>query len=188
MGMGTAGQGVPGRIGTAKGLSRSAEQWVFGQYVSRRNAAVLQISSLMMVIFSALMVIAVSALIAGRFGGGRTGAQSSMPAATIAALISAMGVLLASATIYLTYRPYWYIFQRAILNGDRSQTRDLSDFLMAIRMLPEVGLGSHLAAKLPLYFWTGVTLLGVIGLILILLRHFRGRPSAGGLQHHPRVP
>ena len=108
--------------------------------------------------------------------------------ATLVALTSATGLLLSSATIYLTYRPYWYIFQRAILNGDRSQTRDLSDFLMATRVLPGLEPWGHLTPNLPMYFWTGVTLLGVIGLVLILLRHLRGRPSAHGLQNHPRVP
>jgi hypothetical protein len=97
-------------------------------------------------------------------------------------------MLLSSATIYLTYRPYWYIFQHAILNGDRSQTRDLSDFLVAIRTLPAIGLGYNLTANLPMYFWTGVTLLGVIGLVLILLRHFLGHPRADRLQQNPRVP
>jgi hypothetical protein len=164
------------------------EQWVFGEYVARRNAAVLQISSLMMVIFSGLMAVAASVLMAGSLGGSRPAAPRSRPVATIIALASAMGLLLSSATIYLTYRPYWYIFQRAVVNGDRSQTRDLSDFLMAIRALPGVKPGSYLPANLPMYFWTGVTLLGVIGLVLILLRHFLGRPSADGLQHHPRVP
>jgi ABC-type bacteriocin/lantibiotic exporter with double-glycine peptidase domain len=38
------------------------------------------------------------------------------------------------------------------------------------------------------YVWAGVTLLGVIGLVLILLRHFLGRPRANRLQHHPRLP
>ncbi len=164
------------------------EQRVFGQYVSRRNAAVLQISSLMMVIFSGLMVVAALMLIVGGRQGGQPGALRSRPVATLAALTSAMGLLLSSATIYLTYRPYWYIFERAILNGDRSQTRDLSDFLMATRVLPGIGPGSYLTPNLPMYFWTGVTLLGVIGLVLILLRHLRGRPSSGGLQNHPRVP
>ena len=165
------------------------QPWVFGEYVATRNAAVLQISSLMMVVFSGLMLAAASVLVAGRLGGGRPGAPRTSPGATIAALTSALGMLLSSATIYLTYRPYWYIFQHAILNGDRSQTRDLSDFLMAIRVLPAlVGLGYNLTANLPMYFWTGVTLLGVIGLVLILLRHFLGHPRANRLQHNPRVP
>jgi hypothetical protein len=142
----------------------------------------------MMLIFSGLMVVAAAMLIAGSRRSGQPGAPRSSPVATIVALTSGMGLLLSSATIYLTYRPYWYIFQRAILNGDRSQARDLRDFLMAIRALPGVAPGSHLPLNLPMYFWTGVTLLGVIGLFLILLRHFLGRPSAHALKHHPRVP
>ena len=165
-----------------------AEPRVFGEYVATRNAAVLQISSLMMVIFSGFMLAAASVLVAGSFRSGRHDAPRTSPAATIAALASAMGLLLSTATIYLTYRPYWYIFQHAILNGDRSQARDLGDFLMAIRMLPAIGLGSNLTSNFPMYFWTGVTLLGLVGLVLILVRHFPGHPRANRLQQNPRVP
>ena len=164
------------------------EQWVFGEYVAWRNAAVLQISSLMMVIFSGLMVVAATMLIAGSRRGGRPAAPRSRTVATVVALASAMGLLLSSATIYLTYRPYWYIFQRAILNGDRSQARDLREFLLAIRVLPFIELDYNLTWNLPMYFWTGVTLLGLIGLALIFLRHFLGRPRANRLQQNPRVP
>jgi len=163
-------------------------QWVFGRYVSRRNAAVLQISGLMMLIFSGLVVVAGSVVIAGSHRGAGLAAQRVKPVATIVALTSAVGLLLSSATIYLTYRPYWYIFQRAVLNGDRSQTRDFRDFLMATHMLPGVAPRSYLLANFRFYFWAGVTLLGVAGLVLILLRHFLGRPSADGLRHSPRVP
>jgi hypothetical protein len=181
---------LAGRFGesTAQRRSRLGEQWVFGQYVARRNAAVLQISSLMMVLFSGLMVVAAAMLIAGSRRGRRPGVPRSRPLATVVALTSAMGLLLSSATIYLTYRPYWYIFQRAILNGDRSQARDLRHFLAAIRGVPGLKPGSYLPRNLPVYFWAGVTLLGVIGLVLILVRHFLGRPRANRLQHHPRVP
>lgn len=140
----------------------------------------------MMLVFCLLMVAAAWALIAGSRGGGPHGARRTSPVATTLALTSAMGLLLSSATIYLTYRPYWYIFQRAILNGDRSQARDLREFLLAVRTLPGLKPDSYL--NLPMYFWTGVAAVGVIGLVFILLRHLRGRPSAHGLQNHPRVP
>jgi len=183
---GTTGQGVSGR--NAGGGSSLGAPWVFGEYVATRNAAVLQISSLMMVVFSGLMLVAASVLVAGSLGGGRPRIPRTSPAATIVALTSALGMLLSSATIYLTYRPYWYIFQHSILNGDRSQARDLSDFLTAIRVPLALGLGSNLTVNLPMYFWTGVTLLGVIGLFLIFLRRFAGRPRASKLQQNPRVP
>jgi len=179
---------VSGQVGAAEGGAGLGGQWAFGQYVIRRNAAVLQISSLMMIVFSGLMVVAAALLIARSRRGGQHGAPRTSPVATIVALASAVGLLLSYATIYLTYRPYWYIFQRAILYGDRSQVRDLRDFLIAIRALPGIGWGSSLSANFPMYFWTGVTLLSVTGLLLIVLRHFLGQPRANKLQHNPRVP
>jgi hypothetical protein len=142
----------------------------------------------MMVFFCGLMVVAAAMLITRSRKGGQPAAPRTSPVATIVALTSAMGLLLSSATIYLTYRPYWYIFQRTILNGDRSQAPDLRHFLAAIRGLPGLKPGSYLPRNLPVYFWAGVTLLGVVGLVLILLRHFLGRPRANRLQHNPRQP
>ena len=158
--------------------SRLGGQWVFGRYVSRRNAAVLQISGLMMLIFSGLVVVAGSVVIVGSRRGARPAAQRAKPVATVVTLAGAVGLLLSSATIYLTYRPYWYIFQRAILNGDPSQTRDFRDFLMATHALPGVAPHSYLLVNFQFYFWAGVILLGVAGLVLILLRHLLGRPRA----------
>ena len=185
---GATGQGVSGRSAAAGGLAKPGERWVFGEYVLLRNAAVLQVSSLIMMILCALLVVAASVLIAGIRKGGSAGTPRNHPWATVLALVSAVGLLLSCATIYLTYRPYWYIFQRAILEGDRSQVHDLSEFLMAIRILPYVTPGSSLAWNLRPCFWAGVTLLAVAGLVLILLRHFPSRPEANRLQNHPRVP
>jgi hypothetical protein len=160
----------------------------FGVYISRRNAAVVEISGLMILIFSGLVVVATSILIAGSRRGARPAARSAKPVATMVVLTSAVGLLFSSVTLYLTYRPYWYIFQNAILSGDRVQSRDLRDFLNATQMLPGVSprvyvvlLDALLYSRSPsflFYVWTGVTLLGVSGLALILLRHLLGRPRA----------
>lgn len=157
----------------------------FGLEVARRNAAVVEISGLMIFLFAGLVVVAASILIVGSRRGARSTAQRAKPVATMVVLASAVGLLFSSVTLYLTYRPYWYIFQRAILDGNRSQARDLRDFLMATQVPPGVSpcgylwLNSLLYSGSPtflFYFWTGVTLLGLIGLVLILLRHFLGRP------------
>jgi hypothetical protein len=171
-----------------KGERTLRKEWFFGSDISRRNAAVLQISSLMMLIFSGLMVVTASVLIAGGRRGKGPVMQRVRPGLALVALTSAVGLLVSSATLYLTYRPYWYIFQRAILSGDRSHTRDLRDFLMATQVLPALAPGSGRYLKLPVYFWTGVTLLGVIGLALILLRHFLARQRPHDIQHIPRLP
>jgi len=156
--------------------SQFLEEWVFGQEISKRNAAVLQISSLMMFIFSGLILVAISVLIVGRRRTPQASLPRPKPLATAAALAGAVGFLVSSAAIYLTYRPYWYIFQREILNGDRSRTRDLRNFLLATHGLPGVESHAILSWNFPVYFWTGVTLLSVICLVLILLRHILVRP------------
>jgi hypothetical protein len=172
-------------------------QSAFGLYVSRRNAAVVETSGLMILVFSGLVVVAASILIVGSRRGARPAAQRAKPLATMVVLTSAAGLLFSSVTLYLTYRPYWYIFQGAILNGGRSQARDLRDFLIAAQIPPGVPprvyllLHSLLYSGSPsflFYVWAGVTLLGVIGLAVILLRHFFGHPRANRLQHNPRVP
>ncbi|MGO9273850.1 MAG: hypothetical protein ACLQOO_27020 [Terriglobia bacterium] len=168
------------------GANARRGQWIFGLDTCKRNAAVLMVSGLMILIFAALLVVTASILIAGfRRGAGRA-AQAAKPAATLVAMISGVGLLFSAAALYLTYRPYWYLFQGVILNGDRSQARDLRAFLNSTRM--SFGLQLYLSPDDQYYFWAGVILLGVIGLTLILLRQFRGRTRADGLQHSPRVP
>jgi hypothetical protein len=154
------------------------EEWIFDRDIVLRNAAVLQISSLMTVIFSGVIVLAAFVLILAGRRRARPATQRAKPVATMVALAGAVGLLVSCATIYLTYRPYWYILQSTILNGDRSHARDLREFLMAAHVLPGYASDSYLLVNFPFYFWTGVTLLGVIGLALILLRHFLGHPHA----------
>jgi ABC-type transporter Mla maintaining outer membrane lipid asymmetry permease subunit MlaE len=63
----------------------------------------------------------------------------------------------------------------AILTGDGSEAGELASFLEHAQLL----FGFHVFFQrehLPLCFWTGVTLLGVIGLLLLVMRHFRRRP------------
>ena len=96
--------------------------------------------------------------------------------------------MFSSVTLYLTYRPYWYMFQSSVLNGDRVQGVDLYEFISSTQMLPGVSphtfqtlMNAMIYSGSPsflFYVWAGVTLLGFIGLLLILVRHFLGRPHA----------
>jgi len=171
----------------------------FGLNTARRNAAVVQISGLMILVCSGLLVIAVAILIVGRASsqGTRPSVERAKPVATLILSSSAVGLLFSSVTLYLTYRPYWYIFQSAVLNGGRSQARDLIYFLNETKLPAGVSPRSYLlvhslvysgSPNFLFYVWTGVTLLGLIGLALILLRHFLSRMRVNRLQNHPRVP
>jgi len=160
-------------------------EWVFGLEICKRNAAFVQVSGLLILIFAGLLAAAALILIASRRGE-KSGTRRFRPAATGVTVISGIGLLLSSATLYLTYRPYWYIFQGAILNGDQSQVRDLHDFLIASQS-PFSFLGRVYLPELSVYFWAGVTLLCVLALVLILLRHVGLRARPDGFQHHPRM-
>ena len=160
----------------------------FGLKTAERNAAVVEISGLMILLFAGLVVVAASILIAGSRRGAPPVAQRAKPVATMVVLSSAAGLLFSSITLYLTYRPYWYIFQSAILNGDKVPTSDLRFFLSPFRCSPAFHRAAYIVLMNALlysgspsflfYVWTGVTVLGVSGLILIFLRHFLGRPHA----------
>ncbi len=159
-----------------------------GMRTAGRNAAVVEMSGLMILIFAGLALAALAIIIAaGRLEGGIV-AQRVRPVAIIVGLSSALGILFSTATLYLTYRPYWYIFQSAIQTGDRLPTADLRFFLNDLSapagFLPHV-LHTLLSALLYsgspsflFYVWTGVTLLGIGGLVLIVLRRLRGGPRA----------
>ncbi len=158
----------------------------FGLNTARRNAEVVETSGLMILLFSGLVVVATLIVIAGSRRGKRPVAQRARPVATMVVLTSAVGLLFSSITLYLTYRPYWYIFHSAILNGDRVGTSDFRYFLNFTPTLPGVSpRGYHVLVNALLYsgspsflfyVWAGLTLLGVIGLALILLRRILGRP------------
>jgi hypothetical protein len=172
----------------AKGRYPSYPQGsAFGFNTANRNAAVVEISGLMLLFFAALVVIAALILFAGSRRRARAVARQARPMAIIVILSGAVGMLFSAVTLYLTYRPYWYIFQAAILNGERVPSADLRFFLNELSLFhgassPRLVLtlmDALIYSGSPsflFYVWTGVTLLGVFGLALIVLRRLRGRP------------
>ncbi|HEV2233249.1 MAG TPA: hypothetical protein VGV68_07580 [Terriglobia bacterium] len=157
--------------------------WIFGQEICQRNAAVLMASGLMFLIFSGILVVAIPVLIAGSRRSARPAVERARPMATMVVLTSGVGLLFSSVMLYLTYRPYWYIFQSAILNGDSSQARDLRAFLNSTQMV--FGLDLYLSPGDRANFWWAVTSLAVAGLGFILLRHALGRARIPALRHSP---
>lgn len=174
------------KFDAVKGSHLGIPESAFGRETAERNAAVVQVAGLMMLIFAALATIALSVLIAGNRRRAGSVSHRAKPVAAIVVLSSGVGLLFSAVTLYLTYRPYWYIFRSATLSGGGNQIRDLHAFLNATKIPPgtshyaHVFIDSLLYAGSPgflFYFWTGVTLVGLIGLTLILLRQFLSRPA-----------
>ncbi|HTV56323.1 MAG TPA: hypothetical protein VMI06_15580 [Terriglobia bacterium] len=157
---------------------------VFGDYVAKRNAFVLQLSALMMLVFSGLLIGAAAVPFITSRAHGRP-ERKKRGTIVFVTLTSAVGLLLSSATVYLTYRPYWYILQGDLLKGSARRSSGLRTFLAAIRTLP--GFDRRIIATLPVYFWASVILAAIAALTLIFLRHFRDPPRLPEAQPNSHV-
>jgi hypothetical protein len=155
---------------------------VFDRYICERNARAFQIFCLLELLFFVLGLGALVILIAGKRKRPSRAAGRPRSAAMVVGMASAVGLLLSSTAIYLIYRPYWYIFQTAVLSGDRSHIADLRDFLAAVQRLPGGLRGGTLPVNLPFYFWTAATALCTAGIVLLFLRNFQQSGSTKGLR------
>jgi hypothetical protein len=94
---------------------------------------------------------------------------------------AALGSLLSSVVLFVSYWPYSELLQRFLRTGDEAGLSELSGFL-GDAQLP---LGSQLSAgswyigsqKAVFYFWFGVVALCTLALLLVIWR-FRHRPRA----------
>jgi hypothetical protein len=97
---------------------------------------------------------------------------------------AALGSLLASAVLFVSYWPYSRVLDRFISSGEESGVSELSSFLGDAR-LPlgsQFNLGSWYVgvSNYVFYFWFAVTILCVLALPIAVVRHFetRRRPRA----------
>jgi hypothetical protein len=100
------------------------------------------------------------------------------------AFASAIGTLLSSAVLFVSYWPYSELFQRFLRNGDDVGLSELSGFLGDAR-LPigsqfNLGPGSWFVGswKAVFYFWLAVTVLCALAVLIAVFRHFQTRPRA----------
>lgn len=133
-------------------------------------------SGLMVLLFGGLVLICALTIIA-RSRGVRPSALNAGPVAQALGLVGAVGLLVSSAMLYVSYRPYAEIFRRFIHTGDESRIRELSDFL-AYTQAPLGVDYFHQIWDFAFYFWAVVILLGLIGLLLMGMRLFLSRPRA----------
>lgn len=146
--------------------------------VSGWNASVVRASGLLMLVSGGLVMICALTVMA-RSRSRRRSALPARPVAQALGLAAAVGLLVSSAALYVSYRPYAEIFQQLIHTGEGSQVRQLSDFLGRTQVPPGVH-GFYQMRDFVFYFWASVTLLGVIGLLLMGMRLFLSRPRASG--------
>jgi hypothetical protein len=154
-----------------------------GSSVSHWNAFVVRLSGLAMLFCAVLLLVCALGVVVR----GRSLRLSSLhPSRLTFALGSAaaVGSLLSSAILFVSYRPYSELLQRFLITGDDAQLSELSAFLRDTQ-LPlgsqfNLGPGSWYVASwnIVFYFWFAVTLLCALAFAIAVLRHFQTRPRA----------
>jgi hypothetical protein len=96
------------------------------------------------------------------------------------AFAAAIGALLSSAVLFVSYRPYAELLRRFLRNGEDGGVAELSNFLGDAR-LPlgsQYNLGSWYVGVWNdvFYFWFAVTILCVLALLIAVVRHLQTRP------------
>jgi hypothetical protein len=148
----------------------------FGGDLSHWNALIARASGLTL-LFCALLFItcAVGALVRGKPL--KSSSLVASPLTLGIGLGSAMGALLSSAMLYVSYRPYSQILQRFTVSGDKGQIPELGRYLEDMQL--PIGAGGYLgASEAAFHFWCGVTILCALAVLIAVFRHFKTRPRA----------
>jgi hypothetical protein len=151
-----------------------------GSEVSHWNAFLVRLSGLAMLLCAVLLLLcAVGVIVRNR----SLRLSSLHPSRLTLALgaVAAVGVLLSSAILFVSYRPYSELLHRFLSSGDDSGLPELPAFLRDAQ-LPVgsqfyLGPGSWYVASqsIVFYFWFAVTILCVLGLLVAIVRHFQTR-------------
>ena len=97
---------------------------------------------------------------------------------------AAVGWVISSAVLFVSYRPYSELLHRFLSKGDDAQLSELSAFLRDTQ-LPfgsqfNFGPDSWYVAssRVVFYFWLAISILCALALLIAVLRHFQTRPRA----------
>jgi hypothetical protein len=154
----------------------SLRKRINGSDVSRWNSFLVKASGLVMLFSGGLLLTCALAVIV-RGKSFRRSALRPSRLTLVVGLCGAIGALLSSAVLYVSYRPYAEILQRFIRNGDETSLTELSSFL-GTTQLPLGAQGFLDVSEFAFYFWFGVVLLCILALLVAVLRRFPHRPRA----------
>jgi hypothetical protein len=154
-----------------------------GSDVSHWNAFLLRLSGLVMLFCAALLLLCgFGVMIRNRSL--KLGSLHPSRATLALGFSAAVGSLLSSAILFVSYRPYAELLQRFLSKGDDAQLFELSAFLrdtqLPIGSQFNLGPGSWYvgSSRVVFYFWLGLTILCALAFFTAVLRHFHHRTRA----------
>lgn len=152
-----------------------------GSSVPHWNAFLIRLAGLSMLFCAAVLAICALGVVVRT----RSVALSALRPSRLTlalAFTSAIGALLSSAVLFVSYWPYSQLFRRFLNTGDDYHLSDLSAFLgdTQLPLGSEFSMGSWYVASwnIVFYFWFAVTFLCVLALTIAIFRHFQTRPRA----------
>jgi hypothetical protein len=147
-----------------------------GSAVSRWNALLVRLSGLSLLFCSALLFVCVVGVMA-RSRSTRLSSLRPSPLTLVVGCSSAIGLLLASAVLLASYLPYSELLQRFIRTGDEFGVPELSNFLGSAQV--PLGTREYLGVSNAVFhFWSTVTVLCALALLVAVVRHYQTRPRA----------
>jgi hypothetical protein len=154
-----------------------------GSDVSHWNAFLLRLSGLLMLFCASLLLLCVLGVVV-RNRSLRLGSLRPSRLTLTLGLGAAIGSLLSSAVLFVSYMPYSDLLLRFLNKGDDAGLSELSAFLsdaqLPIGSQFYLGPGSWYVASTDVVFdfWFAITILCALALLIAVFRHFQTRPRA----------
>jgi|HubBroStandDraft_4_1064222.scaffolds.fasta_scaffold05574_5 hypothetical protein len=154
-----------------------------GSDVSHWNAFLVRLSGLVMLFCTALLLLCGLGVVI-RNRSLKLGSLHPSRATLALGFSAAVGSLLSSAILFVSYRPYAELLQRSLSKGDDTQLFELSAFLrdtqLPIGSQFNLGPGSWYvgSSRVVFYFWLALTILCALAFLIAVLRHFHHRTRA----------
>ncbi|MGB2593039.1 MAG: hypothetical protein WBG02_08955 [Candidatus Acidiferrum sp.] len=156
---------------------------VQGSDVSHWNAFLVRLSGLLMLSCLILLLLCALGLVV-RNRSVRIGSLQPGRVTLALGFSAAVGWLVSSAVLFVSYRPYSELLQRFLSKGDDAQLSQLSSFLrdaqLPIGSQFNLGPGSWYVSStnVVFYFWFAISILCALALLIAVFRHFQTRPRA----------
>jgi hypothetical protein len=147
-----------------------------GSDVSHWNASLVKLSGLLMLFCAVLLLVCALGIVVRSRSLRLTSFHPSRLTLAIG-LGAALGSLLSSVVLFVSYRPYSELFQRFLSKGDDAGLSELSSFLRDTQFV--LGTQDFLdSSNVVFHFWSAVTVLCALAVLIAVFRHFQTRPRA----------
>jgi hypothetical protein len=152
-----------------------------GSSVPHWNAFLIRLAGLSMLFCGSILAICALGLVVRT----RSVAFSALRPSRLTlalAFTSAIGALLSSAVLFVSYWPYSQLLQRFVKTGDDYHLSELSAFLgdTQLPLGSQFSMGSWYVGSqnAVFYFWFAVSILCALALATAIFRHYQTRPGA----------